>query len=70
MIVSLTHARQMWCCQARHESVLQVDRQIMVPCIPAACMAWRWATADAQTATPQADRLGYCGLAGKPNGVR
>lgn len=63
MYVTEKDAFGKWCCQARHEAVRQADRNVMVPCIGSACMAWRWKYAFSKTSTKL---LGTCGLASDP----
>ena len=67
MLVTATEARQLWCCQARGSAVYQAKQNLIIPCLAQACAAWRWA--DPLTAGPGDKIRGYCGLAGKPEGV-
>ena len=43
---------------------------VAVCCIASECMAWRWEPSDGDMArqynNPNADRHGFCGLAGRP----
>ena len=68
MLVTMVEARERWCCQARADAVRQVEQNLVIPCIPGACMAWRWV--GGRVSGPKKKVLqGYCGLAGKPEGV-
>jgi hypothetical protein len=67
MLMTPTEARAMWCCQARGSAVYQVKQHTVIPCLPGACMAWQWV--GELTARPGDKARGYCGLAGKPEGV-
>ncbi|MBF0192483.1 MAG: hypothetical protein HQL99_15295 [Magnetococcales bacterium] len=62
MFMTKQEARNKWCCQARLESVRQVDRNVVVPCISDACMAWRWRKPKSQ----DEEMVGFCGMAGVP----
>jgi hypothetical protein len=49
-------------------------RALKDPCIGSRCMAWRWVETNVSDGRgglkPSTDTHGYCGLAGKPWGVR
>ncbi len=56
-------ARQCWCPFVRVNPFGSITNRgdiSTTTCIASECMAWRWAN------TIEPERIGYCGLAGKP----
>jgi hypothetical protein len=63
-----------FCTAETDAKVTQCCRDLNIPCQGSRCMAWRWVEThinDGQGGMkPSSDTHGYCGLAGKPWGVK
>lgn len=69
-MITEEEAKTKWCPFARLSEMggtyNRVGPAAGLYCIASACMTWRWGINPGSEQYPAGTRIGYCGLAGKP----